>query len=303
MNWDDLRYFLALAREGAIRPAAKKLAVSHSTVARRIQIFEENLNVRLFDRTPDGFVMTTAGERILHSAEAIELQATELEREILGKDSKLEGNIRLAIAGPLAHYGLMDEIAAFAHKYPDINIEICESYEFVDLSRREADIAIRILNIGTQPPQHLVGRNLAVMNLCIYQPKKGLLDPENPHILGWGEGVRHPAWIKEMNIPQLPARHDIANAACNMEACAAGMGYSVLPCYFADQDNRIERIPDYPSWPRKNLWLLTHPDVRDTARFRLFREFLTNAILKEKHLLDGSLYETQTETIGDDHAA
>lgn len=288
MDWDDLRYFLALSREGAVRAAAKRLKVSHSTVTRRVQSFEDRLGVRLFDRTPDGFVLTATGEQILPTAEMMEEQATALERDVLGRDSKLEGNICLTVPNGLLHTAIMDDIVRFTVDYPEIEIEIVQSYSFADLSRREADIAVRYIPIGSSPPDHLVGRKIGRSFHCTYMATNGLKTPDDPFLIGWGDGSRHPAWVKQLPVPPVPVRHAINDAQGQREACASGLGYATLDCFQADIDPRLKRVPGYSAWPSRDIWLLTHPDIKATARFRLFRQAITDAFLNHAGKIGGS---------------
>lgn len=288
MNWDDLRFFLALSREGAIRPAANKLNVSHSTVARRIQLFETQLGIRLFDRTPDGFVLTSSGESILPIAESIEDQAADLERGALGQDDRLEGDIQLTVPNPILHSPIMDDVARFAADYPDIDLDIVQSYEFVDMSRREADVAIRFEQIGRSPPDYLIGRHLLVSHHAIYVSKAGLNDSDRPCLLGWVEGVRNPSWVNELPVPKIPARHKINDPIGQAQACARGMGYAVLATMHGDPHPQLKRLEGAESWPSRDVWMITHPDLRATARLRLFRTFLADSIIKHRDLFEGT---------------
>ena len=287
MDWDDLRYFLALSREGAIRAAAKRLTVSPSTVLRRIQIFEEKMGLRAFDRTPDGFVLTPEGRKILVAAEAMEEQANALERNVLGRDNKLEGTIQFTLPIDLMRYPILDACFKFTREYPDIDIEFLNSYQLADLSRREADVALRMVRVGQNPSNHLVGRRIAQSHNCVYVSKNGLLDPDNPSLIGWGDATRHPKWVQELPVPKLGVRHGIQNTIGHSEACAAGVGYTVLSCIAGDADPRLERVEGIEPWPSRDFWLLTHPDVRDTLRFRIFREHLFEAIAANRDLIEG----------------
>ena len=288
MNWDDLRFFLALSREGAVRATAARLQVSHSTVTRRIKILEERLGIRLFDRTPDGFTLTSSGQSILPIAEAIEDQAANLERDALGRDHRLAGDIRLTVPNPLLHSPVMGDIAKFTKAYPDIDLDIVQSYDFVDMSRREADVAIRFEHLGRSPPEHLIGRRLLVSSHAIYVAKKGLNDSEKPYLLGWVEGVRNPSWVADLPVPKLPARHKINDPIGQAEACANGMGYAVLETMQGDPHPHLKRLEGVPAWPSRDVWMLTHPDLKDTERLRIFRNYLAESILKHSDLFEGT---------------
>ena len=288
MNWDDLRFFLALYRDGGVRGAAAQLRVSHSTVTRRIQVLEERLATHLFDRTPDGFALTSSGQSILPIAEAIEDQAANLERGALGRDERLAGDIRLTVPNPVLHSPVMGDIARFTQLYPDIDLDIVQSYDFVDMSRREADVAIRFEQLGRSPPEHLIGRRLLVSSHAIYVAKNGLNDPEKPYILGWVEGVRNPSWVADLPVPKLPARHKINDPIGQAEACARGMGYAILATMQGDPHPHLKRLDGVPAWPSRDVWMLTHPDLRATERLRIFRNYLADSILNHRDLFEGT---------------
>jgi len=148
MNWDDLKITLAVAEKESILKAAKFLDVHHTTVSRRIKAFEEQLGVRIFDRLPQGYKLTEAGEKVVRSSTHIEEEVNNLERHIQGKDTRLEGDIILSLPAIIALYFAMPLIAEFMNLYPGISIKTRISDNIADLDRREADVAFRI----TQKP-------------------------------------------------------------------------------------------------------------------------------------------------------
>ena len=168
MNWDDIRYFLAVSRTGSIRGAASKLDVNHSTVSRRIGQLEEQLGVRLFEKLPTGYVITPAGEEIFDLAERMEEQANTLERQIYGRDTSLTGKLRVTLPQALATHLIMPDLVSFARANPGIELEIVTSYETLNLTRRQADVAIRLVYENQSPPEHLHGRRIASVYRAIY---------------------------------------------------------------------------------------------------------------------------------------
>ena len=194
----------------------------------------------------------------------------------------------MTLPNPVVHSPVMDDVAAFAAKYPDIDIDIVQSYDFADMSRREADVAIRFEQIGKSPPDYLVGRRLVVSHHAFYVAKSGLNDPAHPCLLGWVEGVRNPSWIKELPVPKVPARHKINDPIGQAEACARGMGYAVLATMHGDLDSRLKRVADVDAWPSRDVWMVTHPDLRTTARLRLFRLALADSIIAHRSLFEGA---------------
>jgi len=189
MDWDDIRYFLSVSRTGSIRGAAIKLGVNHSTVSRRISQLESNMGVRLFDKLPTGYIITPTGEEIIEFACQIEEQAHAMERKIYGRDTELSGNLRVTLTAALSTNLLMPDLEQFTRQYPGINIELVVSDEEFSLSKREADVAIRVTN--GKPPEHLIGRQLLTYAKCTYASREYIAlhdienTPDSAHWIGW----------------------------------------------------------------------------------------------------------------------
>ena len=141
-DWNDLRYFLELSRQGKLVRAAARLHVDHTTVSRRITALEKQLDVRLFDKSPHGYQLTDAGLRLLPLAEQIETSSNQLYQEIAGKDARLGGTVRVATPEALGSQVIARHVAGFRHEHPDIEIELVAETRRMSLSKREADIAI-----------------------------------------------------------------------------------------------------------------------------------------------------------------
>jgi DNA-binding transcriptional LysR family regulator len=143
--------------------------------------------------------------------------------------------------------------------------------------------------MGSSPPDHLVGCKIAVSHHAVYESVDGLISPDNPCLLGWAKEGRSPPWMKTMTLPDVPVRHVIGDALGQHEACAAGMGYAILSCLRAANDPRIKRLEGFDSWPGREVWILSHQSVRDTERFRVFRDAFAQIFRDCKPLLDGDL--------------
>ena len=176
IDWDDLRLFLGLVRHGSARGAAQALALSHSTVVRRVERLESDLGVRLFDRDFTGYRPTAAGETLLVSALKAEDAILAAGRKLHGQDARLTGEIRLTTSDILVNYLLMPDLALFTSNYPDIDLTVLQSYDIFDLARREADVAIRFIGGGRSPPEDLVGRKLVAAASCYYATERYLED-------------------------------------------------------------------------------------------------------------------------------
>lgn len=292
MDWDNLRIFLALAREKTVRAAAGGLGISHSTVSRRIDAFEQDLGVRLFERLPDGYVLTPFGEDMMQTARRLEESVNGLERRVLGQDARLRGDLRVTMPDLLAAKLLMPDLVAFGESYPDIDLEVAISYTPFDLGRREADVAIRITR---DPPEMLVGRKIITYARATYASRDYLSchDPEHAPDsvtwIGWDDRVRHPRWVRESSFPNASVRGRMNNAMVQLAAAKAGMGLAMLPCFMGDTEADLLRVPPGRPEPAWDIWILTHEDLRATARVRAFMDFMADAFLGHRDLLEGRL--------------
>ncbi len=293
MDWDNLRVVLALAQAGSVRGAGARLKVSHSTVARRIEAFEAQLGVRLFDRTPNGFRLTAAGEDMLAVAARMDEEMSELERRLMGQDRRLEGNIRVTFPDALFSDLVMPDLVAFSNDYPEIDLEVLLSYRNLDLSKREADIAIRFTRRGKEPPEHLIGRRLVSNAYAAYGARSYLDGVDlSAHAsavrwIGWHDEGRQPPWVLDSDYPHIGARGRFDDAVVQVQAAKQGMGIALLPCMAADREPALVRLPPGDARPVFDVWMVSHPDLRETARLRIFRDMLTKAILGHRDLFEG----------------
>jgi len=293
VNWDDIRLFLALAREGSARSAAESLGVSHTTISRRTDQLEADLGTRLFDRDVTGYRLTAEGETMMASALRAEDALLAAERQLQGRDAQLSGEIRLTTPDILATNLIMHDLVGFSREYPEIDLNVMISYDVFDIARREADIAIRFIGPGRSPPEDLVGRLLAVSSSAYYAADAYLAahDPRDESSgarwIGWNDEERFPDWVKESPFPSMPAYGKFSNALLQLEAAKQGMGMVTLPCFVGDATNGLRRIPGTEPYENYAMWLLSHPDLRDTARLRIFRKFIAQVIENKKQLITG----------------
>lgn len=293
MDWSDLRIFLALARRRSVRSAGQQLAVSHSTIARRIDIFEGRLGVRLFDRQASGYALTAAGEELLRTAERVEEDINGAERRLLGQDARLRGEIRVTMPDALATHLLMPDLAEFSTSYPDIELEIIFSYHTLDLAQREADVAIRFVAPGRSPPENLLGRRLLEVAQTAFATPDYLrqhdlgAEPPTACWIGWSDHAPFPRWVRASPFPTIPARGRLYNVLIQLEATKQGMGIGMLPCFMGDGEASLIRVPGAEPEPLFDLWVLSHEDLRAAARMRAFRDFIADAIIAKKDLLEG----------------
>lgn len=292
MNWDDLRYFLAIAETGSLSGAAARLAVNHSTVYRRIGQFEADMDVRLFERHADGYQLTAAGAEMLESAKRVDAEIDALDRRVGGRDLSLSGAVVVTTTDSLAATFLGPHLAGFQRTYPGISLEIVLDTQFLSLSKRQADVAIRPTR---SPPDELFGRRIADIAFAVYGSRKpdGRLDYrddfETAPWLVYDDSLAHlPAakWLR-----QTVAEESIALRANNMlalfGAAKASMGITALPCFIGDAEPTLARwtpaLPDLAS----ELWLLTHKDLRRTACVGAFLDYMAESLQRDRDLLEG----------------
>ncbi|WDE12612.1 LysR family transcriptional regulator [Thalassomonas haliotis] len=293
INWNDIQYFLSVARSGSARITAQSLGISHSTVSRRIENLEKDLDTRLFDRGVSGYRLTAEGQEMINYAEQAEDALVSAELHLQGRDTVLSGDIRVTTPDVIANHLLMPEVAQFTQKYRDINLEFNINSDVFELMRGESDIAIRIMEFANPVPEPLIGRKLADIASCYYSSDDYLSqhDPSavnsDARWIGWGHADKYPQWVKESPYPHIPTQYFMNQAGLQLEAARAGMGMVLLPCFYADNASGIKRLPDSQPKVNHEVWLLSHPDHREVARLRKFREFIVELFEQKKDMLSG----------------
>jgi DNA-binding transcriptional LysR family regulator len=295
-DWDDLRYVLAVARGGNLSAAARRLGINPSTVFRRLAALEHRLGTRLFDRQGGRHEATVAGSDLLAAAERIEAEMEGLERRLAGQDLRLTGTVRVTAPDDMVEHLLIEPLAAFHRTYPEIVLEMAIDNRMLSLTKREADVALRATSA---PPETLVGRRVATVRSGIYGRRDlfaqaGGPSPE-PDLggrpwVGWEDGGQPTSlgrWISR----HVPAEKLVyrSNSMLNIfAACRAGIGLALLPCFLGDRAAELQRVGPLPEALSGDLWLLTHPDIRRTARIRAVTDFLYQALSAERARLDGT---------------
>lgn len=293
IDWDDVRLFLELTRQGSARGAAQALGLSHSTVVRRVERLESSLGARLFDRDFTGYRPTPAGQTLLDSALKAEEAILTADRQLHGRDASLSGEITLTMPDLLAYYFLMPELVTFTERYPEIDLKMLISYDVFDLARREADIALRVYVDQRMPPDDLVGRKLETVWSCYYASKAYLdqhdLTAKEPTArwIGWSDDEPFPEWVRNSPFPHIPAYGYLNNAMLQARAVQCGFGLGALPCFVGDALPGVVRVPGCEPYSNYELWMLSHPDLRDTARHRVFREFIAELFKNRQDTIQG----------------
>lgn len=277
MEWDDLRYVLALVREGTLSAAAASLGATHTTVGRRLRALEARLGVRLFDRTPDGYVPTAAGHDMAAVAEKMEEDVLLLEGRVLGRDARLAGKLRVTTLDMLFRHHHA-AFSSFTERYPSIELTVGTSDVEVSLTRREADVALRMTRT---PPPYLVGRKVGRVEFAPYASRAlvarvGVRAPLSAYPwLHWDERLNMrwlDVWLAK-NAPgaRIALRMDAGTGSLR-DAVAAGLGVHFLATFEGDGDPSLKRLaPVDPSFGR-DLWLLTLAELKNAPRVRAFMD-------------------------------
>lgn len=297
IDWEDLRFVLAVAEANSLATAARTLGVNHTTVLRRVGAFEQKLGVRLFDRLPSGYTLTAGGEELLAVARQMAETVNDLERRLTGQDLRLEGSLRITTTDTLMVSILPPILAAFRQRHPGVQLEVTTSNAFANLAHRDADVAIRP---AADPPETLVGRRISDIIFAVYAAPSyleergldvtGAIRFADERWIGLGDALAPSSVARWMRTALPPAaaalRCDSLVAA--REAATAGIGLVALPCYLGDATPGLVRIGAPVAAMTAALWLLTHEDLRRTARISAFTEFAGQALAKLRPVLEGS---------------
>jgi DNA-binding transcriptional LysR family regulator len=300
LDWDDFRHALAIGTAGSLAGAARSLGVNHTTVLRRLDALEAQLGTRLFDRQRRGYQPTEAGVALLEQARHMAERADEVERQVLGRDRELSGRLCVTTAFVVMNHLLPEPLAAFARAYPGIEVEVVENAFLVDLAsrhadtdqgwtRREADVALRL---SGQVADHLVGRQLGMTQCKVYALRGAPDLPQEPRPIDWltrevpwiafehdASGRVYDRWMHQhLAQARVRVRVDIFNAKAAM--LQTGIGVGVLPTFMEAKHPELIAVSDTIPELAQPVWLLTHPDLRRTARVRAFMQFVGDALVQ-----------------------
>ncbi len=295
LDWNDLRYFLAVYREGTLAAAARKLRVRHSTVGRRLDALEQTLGASLFTRTPDGFVPTEAGIGILDLAEQAEQAVDSIERRIAGTDQRIEGTVRIATSEAFSGF-LVRHLAVLHARHPSLIVEVLSGNQVLDLSRDAADLALRMT---ATPQPDLICKRVGDAGWSLYGAEgylaqrgtpKSIADLADHDIIAFDETLSQAPgaiWLRDHAADaRVMFRGNSIMAALN--GAIIGLGLAVLPCFLAEAEPTLERI--FPEvLGSRELWLVFHPDAARVARVRLVIDFAAEIIAAEAARLRGEV--------------
>lgn len=297
-DWNELRLVLAVQRAGSLTAAAVRLSIDHSTAFRRLKALEERFGVRLFERLPGGIYQATeAGARMAAGAERMEDEALALDRDISGRDHRLFGRLRVTSSETLAYSRLTSLLVAFRQAHPGIVVELAIENRVFSLSRREADIALRPI----RPKEgDLWGRKLSDVAWTLYATPaylaaqggrlSGVTEMERHAVIGWQEatsGIAVADWLTHV-VPATSFAYRTNSLVNQFMAAKAGVGLALLPCYLGDDDPALMRAMAGPIDDLVNeLWIVTHADLKATARVRAFFDLVGEGLARQRDLFEG----------------
>ncbi|MEO1346690.1 MAG: LysR family transcriptional regulator [Pseudomonadota bacterium] len=288
MDWEDIKTLRAVVAHKTVRAAGTALGVHHTTVGRRIEALEANLGTSLFNRTPDGLLLTASGEQLFRVAENFGNALVDVERSIAGQDDELAGPLIVTMPEPLLIKLFMPALPQFARAHPSVELRFDASLSIRDVARREADFAVRLDN---NPPDTLVGKRIYAYTEAVYAtPSYLATDPKTYRWLGWGPVTQGaPEWVQSSEFPNSPVWGYFPTIPAQQAAAREGLGIAILPCLFGDEDDALVRVGSRPPVKSRDIWLLTHNDLRRTARVQAFMQFAEGVLRENKDRLIGRL--------------
>ena len=279
-NWDDVRFFLAVAEARSLAQAAEHLDVNQSTVSRRIAALEKSLGTALFDRAPNSsWVLSMAGEQILGAAEQMRDNAQQITRDVLKNANELSGTVKVTCGEAGMQAMLVQTIAGFSKHYPGVELSIVVSNETLDLATREADVAIRVT---ANPPPNVVGKRICDLGMGVYaSPHLAARwiagDRALPVVVNMGGTDGRTDWVSRF-LPGHTTMHSCNSLPGKVEAALQGLGLVAIPVAIGELTDGLERLFSYQLEPSVGLWVLSHVDLRSTARVRAFRDYLVEKL-------------------------
>lgn len=295
LDWNDLRLVGAVAAARALPAAAAALGVNHSTAFRRLGALEAALGAPLFERHRTGYTLTATGEEIAALAGRVEDDIAAVTRRLAGLAASPAGEVRVATADSLLVHLLTPLFARFRERCPEVRIEVVVGNPALNLSKRDADVAVRVTDA---PPETLVGRRAARIAWALYGRAADFPGPGAPTIdalaarswvtLGDGFAARRVVRFVEETVPAARIAFRVDSVLGLAEAVEAGLGIGPLPCFIGDARPALVRLaPPDPAFTA-DLWLLTHPDLRQAPRIRVLLDFLAEELARLRPFIEGA---------------
>lgn len=285
-NWDNFRYFLALADRQTLIAAATELGVSHTTVLRRIKAFESQIGTQLFTHSPEGYRLTEKGLALRAQVNTLKESVDSIARTVAGSDNEIGGKIKITTPDTIGYELMPSILSGLTTKYPALQVELLIQNRLTDLTRLEAEIAIRG---GSNPPENLIGKKLGRLRFCTcastaylkINPMKSFPSDLDQHRLIVLTSNFHNANFQKWLMQQLPANQptivvDGLMSAFNL--CCAGVGIAVLPRYLLRNEPSLVSIECSNPIPDNELWVLSHKDLRNSATVKAVKQYIGNEL-------------------------
>jgi DNA-binding transcriptional LysR family regulator len=293
MDWENLKTFLAVARHGSLSAAARALRTTQSTMGRRLDALHDRAGVVLLMRTPAGYVLTEAGEKALPHAEAMEGEALAIERTVSGGDVRLQGLVRVATIEALAANILAPSLPRFTARYPGITFELDTDTRIVSLSRREADVAVRVAQFAGH---EIVTRKVGAMAYGLYASRAYLERHGEPNfqdggqhnfVMGLQPDFMHlpeEVWLRSL-LPNAQVAFRSNSRQAHLRACQAGLGLAVLSRYLADEEAKLVLLSTPTPAPIRDLYMGVHQDTHRSPRMRAVIDHIVGVLDGAKAVL------------------
>lgn len=287
VSWDDLRYCLAVVREGSVTAAARKLGVNHTTVSRRVSALEQELNATLFDRSTAGWLLTPFGESILGAVKQMDEEVLAIRRQAMADHQELSGRIRVTAVDVCIQSLLLPGLRVFIRQHPEIIIDLIASDISFNLAVHEADIAFRATN---EPPPNVLGTRVGNLALAVYATpeliERHAAEPASVGAMIMAGDGRIPPWLPR-HFPDMAVRCTYNSLSVAFDLARGGIGFAMLPCGLGDMAPELRRVIPGVHEAGLDFWVLSHIDLRTTARLRIFRDHMLEAIAPHVPLMEG----------------
>jgi len=278
-DWENLRYFVAVAQTGSLSAAARQLKVDHATVGRRLGALEAELQVRLVDRLPRACQLTALGRQVFELATQMEAGAFAVERVIRAEQPSMTGRVTLSVPPVLASHFFARHLGAFHRQYPGIQLSIASQVQSVSLVRREADIAVRLFR--PSEPRN-VTRRLGRMPFGLYASR------DYPHAQqpdDWGfiiydpqyADMPHQKWMLTVAAHR-PIVCEVSDLSTQKVAALTGIGVAGLPLFMGEEEPGLQRLPFEGEAFHRDIWLVVHADLRNSPMIRGVIDFIVDAM-------------------------
>ncbi|MEO0574677.1 MAG: LysR family transcriptional regulator [Pseudomonadota bacterium] len=286
-NWDDVRIFLSIVEYSSLSKAAEALGINQSTVGRRISALEQHLKVALFERQRGArWVLTAAGEQMLSAAELMSDSANTIVREVVRNSTEVRGHVTVTCAEVGARYLTVPALGQLAARYPDLHVSLNVSNDLVDLTSREADVALRI---AESVPQDMLATRVCSVSIGVYGTQhwydKFVAGERALPLITWMKDGEFAGMFSQL-IPDGEVRYRTNNTQAMLGFARQGLGIAPLSCYEANESPELIRFDMFPLMKGPGLWVLSHSDLRTTARVRLVRDAMVAELKKIKPLIE-----------------